>query len=88
MMDRCAQCSASWTIDPTVGSQDATLESLLDDLISKAVNLGRCYTDPFQLITGSSVAPSLAWHADKLSDAVSIKAAIHSHIQGNYERDD
>lgn len=88
MADRCAQCAAAWQVAETAGHEDQTLEDLLDQLIAEATNLGRCYTDPSQLITGANISHSIGWHDDRLAGANALKASIHQHIQSNYEEDD
>ena len=86
--DRCAQCAAAWSVDDTPNNRDSVLEAFLNQIVAEATNLGRCYTDPLQLILGSNVDHSIGWHANRLSVVDGLKVQIHDHIRQNYERDD
>ena len=87
-MSQCPMCTATWTIPASNNSEDATLEQKLDDLIMKAIDMGRCYADAGRAYAGSAFAKEIQWHGDHIDDINDLKDAVHIYINQNYEQDD
>lgn len=87
-MSKCPACRATWVVPASNNSDDSELEDKLDELVNKAIDLGRCYFDAPSEYGGNEGTKEQQYHAAQMVEVKALKEVVHQYIGDEYEKDD